>query len=396
MAVEEQFYIFWPLLLAFVWKRKWSFVAITATITAVSFAANIYATGTDASAAFFLPVPRFWELMAGSLLAYIDLHKPHLLRQHQSMQSILGLAFLAIGMMCINRERAFPGWWALLPVLGAVLIISAGSKAWFNSRILSNRILVWFGLISYPLYLWHWPLLSFATMLDGETPSLLVRIGIVIISVVLAWATFSFVEKPIRFGRHGGAKITVMIFLMLVMGGAGYLGFKKNGFKGNSGFGRIDHVEQNKFLDYFNNRQPEMNYFTTLKIPEKWRFECDFYNQEAAKLLHATTLPLPEIDSSCYTRNMTYKHAVLIWGDSNSQQLSFGLKNNLPDSWQLLDTSSSGCVADPDVTEPSTKNWCNQSNWFALKTIRKAKPDVVIVSQNLEHNLKQFAEIKKN
>jgi peptidoglycan/LPS O-acetylase OafA/YrhL len=116
-----------------------------------------------------------------------------------SVQSLLSLLFIVMGMMVITKENAFPGWWAVLPTMGAVLIISAGLGAWFNRVVLANRVLVWFGLISFPLYLWHWPLLAFARIMEGDKPVQNIRIAAVIIAVVLAWLTYKFIEKPLRF-----------------------------------------------------------------------------------------------------------------------------------------------------------------------------------------------------
>ena len=393
LAVEEQFYIFWPLLLAFVWWRKWSFVVVTTSIAAISFAINLYSTSSDPRAAFFLPFPRFWELMLGSLLAYISLHKPQLNSHHQNMQSITGVALVGLGLIFIDGTRAFPGWWALLPTIGAFFIISAGPQTWFNKHVLSNKIFVWFGLISYPLYLWHWPLLSFATIHEGEAPSTSLRIGIAIISIVLAWATYRFIEKPIRFGKHQVTKSIIMIVLMLLIGVAGYAVFKKNGLAGSEAFGRAKYVEQDQYLDYFTNRIPEMRYFTAVDMPKKFRFECDFYNQEAARTGKGTVSPMPKLDESCYIRDKNYRHAVLLWGDSHSQQLSFGLRSNLPADWQVLQTSSSGCVPDVKATESSAISYCQHSNWFALKTIKEAKPDVVIIARNLGQSQEYFDEV---
>ena len=198
LGIEEQFYIIWPLLLAFVWNRRWSFVAVTATIAAISFAFNVYAISKDTSTAFYLPGTRFWELMIGGLLAYIGLHNPNWHKRYENAQSILGFILFALCLMLLDKERAFPGWWALLPTLGAVLLISAGPKAWLNNHVLSNKLLVWIGLISYPLYLWHWSLLSFARIVEGIQPSSEIRIAAVIISIVLAWLTYRFIEKPVR------------------------------------------------------------------------------------------------------------------------------------------------------------------------------------------------------
>ena len=96
---------------------------------------------------------------------------------------------------------AFPGYWAVIPVVGAALVLLAGSNSSLNSTWLASRPLVAIGLISYPLYLWHWPLLSFARILASQTPSVEVRLGLVALSFLLAYLTYRFIEQPIRFGK---------------------------------------------------------------------------------------------------------------------------------------------------------------------------------------------------
>lgn len=90
LAIEEQFYIFWPLLLALAWKHRWGFLKITALIAVASFAASIYLTNNNLTEAFYSPLPRFWELMVGGVLAFIALHRPQLNSQHKNLQSNIG------------------------------------------------------------------------------------------------------------------------------------------------------------------------------------------------------------------------------------------------------------------------------------------------------------------
>ncbi|WP_256360418.1 acyltransferase family protein [Methylomonas koyamae] len=119
----------------------------------------------------------------------------------------------------------------MIPMLGAVLIISAGPQAWFNRTVLSNRLAVWVGVISFPLYLWHWPLLSFARVLETEVPSVNIRLVAVALSVLLAWLTYRLVEQPIRFGKGNKSKTAVLMGMMLIIGNIGYFSYLKDGFE---------------------------------------------------------------------------------------------------------------------------------------------------------------------
>jgi peptidoglycan/LPS O-acetylase OafA/YrhL len=231
LGVEEQFYVVWPLLLVFIWKRSWSLLAITATIAAISFGFNIYELGKNPNSNFFLPTSRFWELMMGSALAYISLHKPRLNERYKNARSIAGFGLLLLSVAFVTTEKAFPGWWALLPTLATFLIISAGPDALPNRKLLSARPLVAVGLISYPLYLWHWPLLSFARILESETPALEIRIGAVVLSLVLAWITYALIERPIRYGRYRKSSAIALLVLMTLVGFAGFNTYERDGLK---------------------------------------------------------------------------------------------------------------------------------------------------------------------
>jgi peptidoglycan/LPS O-acetylase OafA/YrhL len=190
-------------------------------------------------------------LLSGSLLAWVTLFKKngfanvthkldywlsHIIFSEKqeadsktlsNVLSFVGLLLLVYGFWRINKELSFPGKWALVPVLGAVLIITAGSKAWVNRTILSNKIAVWFGLISFPLYLWHWPILSFARIVEGEIPSRNIRIVAVVLSILLAWLTYKLIERPLRFGKNSKAKVAVLVVLMVVIGGFSYYSYRK-------------------------------------------------------------------------------------------------------------------------------------------------------------------------
>lgn len=198
LGVEEQFYIVWPILLGLVWRYKHEFLKITLLIAAASFALNIFTVSSHPVAAYYSPLSRFWELMIGGLLAYVTLHNPERLKGHSNVQAFAGVALITIGVFILDETSKFPGWWALLPTLGAALLISAGPNTLINRYVLGNPAMVWVGLISYPLYLWHWPLLSFARIVEGQTPSRNARIMLVAASFVLAWLTYALVEKKVR------------------------------------------------------------------------------------------------------------------------------------------------------------------------------------------------------
>ncbi len=255
LGIEEQFYIVWPFVLWLAWKKRLNLLTLGILVWLASFYLNIQGVKKDVVATFYSPQTRFWELFSGSVLAWCILHNKNtfsncalkmdgflsriVYREHaeadgktlSNITSFAGCLLLAYGFWRITKATSFPGWWGIVPVLGAVLIILAGSSAWINRTVLSNKIAVWFGLISFPLYLWHWPLLSFARIVESGTPARNIRIAAVVLSVALAWLTYKFVERPIRFGKHRKAKAFVLVFLMLVVGYVGYNAYKRDGLK---------------------------------------------------------------------------------------------------------------------------------------------------------------------
>jgi len=210
LGVEEQFYLFWPLILYAGMRFKVSFLKIIISILLISFSWNIYQTHINASAAFYSPLTRFWELLIGAILGYfsfdkkctskVESNKSNSLRAN--LCSLVGFLLITLGIFLIDKQRSFPGWWAMLPTIGAALIIWAGEKTFLNKHILGNRLSVSIGLISYPLYLWHWPLLVYGNIINSSTPSYTIRIGLIALTFCLSIATYFFIEKPIRKSPH--------------------------------------------------------------------------------------------------------------------------------------------------------------------------------------------------
>src|SRR6185503_2137061 len=166
LGIEEQFYLVWPLVLTLGVGKSLSLrrlgVWIACSLVA-SFLLGIWLTPQHRSAAFYLPFSRYWELAAGGLLALLNRARaPGLSVWIANLLAAAGGLALGTAVLVIDGTRPFPGFWALLPVLGAVSLIAAGPHAWLSRELLSARPMVGIGLISYPLYLWHWPLLSLA------------------------------------------------------------------------------------------------------------------------------------------------------------------------------------------------------------------------------------------
>src|SRR5579872_561427 len=224
LGIEEQFYLLWPLLLYITWKLRLKFPLLILPVLLVSFGLNVATVQSDKVAAFYSPLTRFWELMIGSMFAYVSLFPMKSsgalpagkrtaaallarLAVSRDLQAPAGILLIVVSVFALNRDQNFPGWRAALPAVGAVLLLSAGPEAWLNRRVLSNRALVLVGLVSYPFYLWHWPFLSFTRIVGDAAPPVGTRMGAILASLIAAWITYKGVEIPIRSGTYGSVKV---------------------------------------------------------------------------------------------------------------------------------------------------------------------------------------------
>lgn len=195
LAVEEQFYLLFPLVLYAAWRlRPRSLVPVVALLGAASLAVALWQARTDPAAAFYLLPSRAWELMAGALVALWPRRPPRVVAE---ALAVLGLALIATAYALPDGGSPLPGLPAVLPVTGAALFLwaAAGSSV---GRLVAIAPLRWIGLISYSAYLWHWPLLAFWRLHGGVDMTLAVGALIVLATLALATLTFHAVERPFR------------------------------------------------------------------------------------------------------------------------------------------------------------------------------------------------------
>ena len=228
LGIEEQFYLFWPLMLMLVARLRLSMLAAVAVVGIASFVLNVALIGSNPVATFYLPFTRAWELLAGAALA-CGWNQISQTGAASNSRASIGLLLIATAAGVLDTKSAFPGWWAVLPVGGAALLLSAPA-GWFCRSVLASPPLVWIGLISYPLYLWHWPLLVFFGIIKFAPLTLLERGLIVGLSFALAWFTYRFVEIPFRFGRPNLLKIPSLCSVMVLVAVAGAVVVEGRGF----------------------------------------------------------------------------------------------------------------------------------------------------------------------
>ncbi|MFM8532615.1 MAG: acyltransferase family protein, partial [Acidimicrobiia bacterium] len=380
LGIEEQFYLVWPFVAWAAWKRRLDLLAVTLLVFAGSMYFNLDRIRRDLVGTFYAPQTRFWELMAGAILAHLSTLQPQVksmqwLRDRylaitssvaRQVMSASGAVLIATAFAVIDQSRHFPGRWALLPVGGAALLIAAGPDAIINRHLLSLRPVVGVGLISYPLYLWHWPLLSILRLVEGETPTVTARWMAVVASFVLAWLTYVAIERPIRFGARRRAIVPVLCVLLAATGAVGLLTLRAEGIWSRS----INRADKAAFAAYYDAMRRR-----DIAVP--YRLECDF--MELVTDRTKATLP-----PSCTTRG---EHGTwFLWGDSHAQALSPGITSLLPGGIALAQVATSSCRPSLDAIDPQVPGErCVRANAFALGKIAELKPAVLILAQAGEH-----------
>lgn len=329
LGIEEQYYIVWPLVIWAAWKKKFNILYIAAALFVASFIANILSVHDSKAFTFYMPHTRAWELIIGSILAYFHClpSRPYtpnpILR---NVMSALGLGLIVYGIATITKADDFPGWFALYPTLGAALIIAAGPSAIFNRYLLGSRLFVWVGLISFPLYLWHWPLLTYARILENGIPPEKIRIALVVASILLAWMTYQFVEKPIR---KSGKRTLPLALAMVAIGLTGYATYNYNGLPWRSSIQKTIAVQ-----DQF--------------VGPVWKY--------ATNDVCLNRYPFDERKDFSYWFCMTNKDAppsLLIFGSSYANHLYPGLAQN-PDFSKNTILNIGACgVGSPDYSDKS-------------------------------------------
>lgn len=370
LGVEEQFYIFWPILLIILAKKTNALaLRIILVVLLTSFLLNLFFVSQYQSNVFYLPFTRFWELGFGSLCAFIsrggshnNLSKQFGLFNGADFLLALGLLLIICSELTIKTTSLFPGWYALFPVLGSGLILLYGEKSKLVVKVLANRLFVFIGLISYPLYLWHWPILSFSHVNLGYLMVGYVKLLLVLLSIFLAVITYYFIESPIRYKVSSSLKPVILFFSLLMIGLYSLVDYRQ--------VTTSTLTDKDKFVSFYKSYVGKNDYVN------KNRVYCSYIDQSGTFQEH--------IPSDCIIKDAN--NLIVLWGDSHAYQLFSGLKNNLNHQYSLSQLTSSGCHPSLPSHNHSSIN-CNKANEKALDEIRVSKPSIVVLAQKDSHDL---------
>ena len=296
LAVEEQFYIVFPILLALIWRfaRQWLGVILGVLLIA-SFAFCVWMTAHNPRLAFYLPLTRAHELLIGAIVAA----SPGLFRNAspamRGAMSVAGLALIAVSFLCINLDRfAFPGWVVAAPCFGTALVIASGRhQETFGGKLISSGPFQFFGALSYSLYLWHWPILVFARHSVLRPLTLLESAGAIAIATVIAYLSWRFLERPFIKGFSQLRVITV----------------------GAAGMATIAAVSA---LIYFGDGLPQRFKPSALQFAEA---RNDF--SPLRERCHISGETVRAYNDTCVLG--AHSAAIAVWGDSHGAELSVAL-----------------------------------------------------------------------
>jgi peptidoglycan/LPS O-acetylase OafA/YrhL len=353
LGIEEQFYIVFPLLVFLAWRLRIARMPLLLVIAAASFATSLFLVTRDPSAAFYLPHARGWELMAGCLLAGIadsSTGAQPTSRMLRNAASFAGVLLIVAGLALIDAKRNFPGYWALLPVAGAASLIWAGPDAAFNRRVLAQPLMVWIGLISFQLYLWHWPLLAFLHIARPEDAGLAPRAMVLAACFPLAWATYAWIDKPVRTGPPSRTKVTLACVALAIVGIAGWAVFAFGGFP---------------------QRAPD-----TLSALASFKFVyTEPFRQGSCFLEPAQGFS----EFGACRQSVSGSEPVVLWGDSHAAHLYPGLEEAAKGRFTLTQLTASGCPPVLDTDFPARPQ-CRAINDGVLARIARERPHEVILS----------------
>jgi len=344
LGIEEQFYIVWPPILMLLsrskYRQAWMF-----GMAAASFATSLLIFAGYKNWTFYFLVPRAWELLAGGLLADqqplgLWSNKQNDPKRHDLLV-MFGIALIAGAAFGLNRGSLFPGPYALLPTVGAALIIVSPHSR-ISRLLLANRPMVLLGRISYPLYLWHWPLLSYLIMLRNGVPNALEIWAAVTLAVALSWLTFRFVETPIRQKPNIVPKLASGL---ISVAAAGIVTAAASGF-------------EIRF-------PPEIRDIAQIKPDQNSGFSGSCFSEN----------PGSNFGPGCIEPGN--KRLLFLWGDSTAAALYPGLKQAEKNfSFRLANFTAAACA--PILLAGRTAA-CDRANDIAFSFIKSSRPDIVLM-----------------
>ena len=353
LAVEEQYYFFFPLVLLIVLRWVPKLLTLTVlTILVISLGLASWAAVNAPDANFYLLPTRAWELMFGSLASILIFNNVQILERLSTANAFKNgaLIVLFICLVWFDESIPHPSMLTLIPVLATLVLIVIPAPDSLAHKLLTLRPMVFTGLISYSLYLWHQPLLVFNRYMSAKSDAS-VRIAILLAAFALAFVSWRYIEKPFR---HRNVTTRKQVYSFCAVSFAAIIGFGL--YAGQDGLpSRYTH-EQQALLSY-------LQYNAPAGQPQD-NAHCFLGEDETHKALSA----------SCFDSG-----SVLLWGDSHANALAKGLRYKLGEN--LNETTSSACLPLIDTHFPHRKH-CQTTNDFVIEHIQQANYNTIVLHGN--------------
>jgi peptidoglycan/LPS O-acetylase OafA/YrhL len=354
LSVEEQFYVFFPLILFLLFRWARTRVRLWLMLLAASsFVLNLWATEHKSVLAFYWFMPRAWELLAGALVA-VKIAPALRNRALRELLGVCGLGAIVLALFLPITHWAFPGYIVLLPCMGTALAIYAGESGPSLARsLLSFRPLVFIGTISYSLYLWHWPVIVFSKHLPFHFTDRANLFVVLIFSFLLAFLSFEFIERPFRGERSAFNRQQIF-----ALGAAASFVA--------AAFGALACLSQGLPMRYDAQTRPVVA--GNLERMTDFDESCSNWMNPVHRLA----------DIKFCVQGDQYPHKVLFWGDSHVQQLQPAIDQlyrggSLPDHGVVL-AINNGCLPDQHLNNTGYGFYCDSFSRFAM--LRAKQPDI--------------------
>lgn len=393
LAVEEQFYVIWPILMlviGIIAAKRWKLGAfvVLGAVTLASFAYSVQQTADSPATAYFVSTTRVWELGIGALLALAATQVARIPSALRAVGGWLGIALILYAVFMFDEATTWPGTNALVPTVGAALMIASGLKLTPGSpqRLLSLAPLVWIGGLSYSIYLWHWPILVAA---QARFPDLQIRwaVLLMVFSIVPAWLCHRYIENPVRFGtafKPTGRGLTIGAALTAVGVCVGFGLSSSASIGGVKEAPQADSIGAAALLQASNDK---VVWSDIRSVPAMRPLPQDapddrpsFYDDgKGCQVAHGDSKP-----KVCQGGDLTSDRVVVVVGDSKVGQWMSTLDLIArEEGWKIVQITKSACpLVDAEIPQKNRVD-CRAWGQAALKEILRIKPERVITSSRI-------------